>query len=122
MTSNIALTSSVTSIYKSNEIINEPQTITSCFDKIKQLKLRYPSNPTCAYLNINSIANKFDNLTCMLEQNIDVLCIAETKIDASYPVSQFHISGYKTPYRLDVSSNIWVDPCLYKRKPAFTDT
>ena len=105
MRSNIALTNSVTSIYNNEEIINEPQTITNCFEKIKQLKLKYPNNPTCAYLNINSIANKFDNLTCMLGQNIDILCIAETKIDASYPTSQFHIPGYKTPYRLDVSYN-----------------
>ena len=29
--------------------------------------------------------------------------IAETNLDASFPTSQFEISGFKTPYRLDVS-------------------
>ena len=41
----------------------------------------------------------------MLGSNIDILCLAETKLDASFPNSQFHIEGYKSPYRLDVSSN-----------------
>ena len=33
----------------------------SCFEKIKALNLKYPNNPTCAYLNINSVVN---NPTC----------------------------------------------------------
>ena len=41
----------------------------------------------------------------MLGNNIDIVCLAETKIDASYPINQFHLQGYKTPYRFDVSSN-----------------
>ena len=105
MISNIAPTNNVTSTYKNNGITDESQSNKSCFDKINQLKLRYPNNPTCAYLNINSIAKKFDNLICMLEQNIDILCIAETKIDSSYLTIQFYVPGYKTPYRFDVSSN-----------------
>ena len=36
---------------------------------------------------------------------IDVLIFAETKQDSSFPKSQFKISGYKQPYRLDMSSN-----------------
>ena len=31
--------------------------------------------------------------------------LSRTKLDASFPNSQFHIEGYKTPYILDVSSN-----------------
>ena len=77
----------------------------SCFDKIKDLKTKNPNNPTCAYLNINSVTNKLENLATMLQQNIDILCLAETKIDNSYPTGQFILQGYKTPYRLDVSSN-----------------
>ena len=41
----------------------------------------------------------------MLGTNIDILCLAETKIDSSYPKSQFHLQGYKKPLRFDVSSN-----------------
>ena len=37
----------------------------------------------------------------MLDKNIDILCIAETKIDSTYPTQQFSIPGYREPYRLD---------------------
>ena len=39
----------------------------------------------------------------MIRDNIDILVIEETKIDSSFPSSQFLIEGYKTPSRLDVS-------------------
>ena len=72
---------------------------------MKKLKLKNPLNISTAYLNINSIANKFDNLKAMIEENLDIFCIAETKIDSSYPESQFCIPGYRKPYRLDISDN-----------------
>ena len=75
----------------------------SCFEILKNIKLKYPLNLCTAHLNINSIANKIDNLKSMLEQNLDIFCIAETKIDQSYPESQFCIPGYRKPYRLDIS-------------------
>ena len=37
----------------------------------------------------------------MIENNIDILCIAETKLDKSYPKGQFTIPGYLAPYRID---------------------
>ena len=37
---------------------------------------------------------------------VDILVISETKIDSSFPTSQFLIDDFKTsPYRLDVSGN-----------------
>ena len=66
------------------------------------MKLKYPNNSTCAYLNINCISNELESLTAMLEENIDILCIAETKVYSSY---QFHLPGYRTPCRLDVNAN-----------------
>ena len=38
-----------------------------------------------------------------IEDNFDVISIAETKLDASFPKAQFQLEGYKSPYRLDVS-------------------
>ena len=35
---------------------------------------------------------------------MDVISIAETKIDASFPSAQFVFEGYHSPYRLDVSN------------------
>ena len=34
---------------------------------------------------------------------VDILIVAETKIDASFPTAQFSAEGYHKPYRLDVS-------------------
>ena len=74
------------------------------FDSIKKLKLANPKNLTCSYLNINSIRNKFHNLVDMIDNNIDIICISETKLDESFPASNFTIPGYSSPFRLDVSS------------------
>ena len=57
-----------------------------------------------AHLNINSIRNKFELLSEQVKGNVDVLMISETKIDDSFPVSQFLIEGFCTPYRLDRNS------------------
>ena len=40
------------------------------------------------------MANKADNLL-----------ISETKLDSSFPLNQFHIDGFTTPYRLDRNQN-----------------
>ena len=57
------------------------------------------------YININSIRNKFNGFSQMIGESVDVLVIAETKIDSSFPTSQFLIDGFKSPYRLDISGN-----------------
>ena len=36
---------------------------------------------------------------------LDILIITETKLDNTFPVSQFHIDGYSKPYRLDRNRN-----------------
>ena len=58
-----------------------------------------------AQLNINSLRNKFESLQHIINKNIDVLFISETKIDSSSPSTQFHLEGYATLYRLDRSTN-----------------
>ena len=45
----------------------------------------------------------FENLGEIIKQNVDVLAVAETKIDASFPLFQFFLEGYHSPYRLDIS-------------------
>ena len=57
-----------------------------------------------AHLNINSIRNKFELLSEQIKGNVVVLMISGTKIDYSFPVCQFSIEGFCTPYRLDRNS------------------
>ena len=59
------------------------------------------NNLIIAHLNINSIRNKFDLLKEIVSNNIDILVISETKLDSSFPPSQFHIEGYMPPIRAD---------------------
>ena len=72
-------------------------------DKLKELRLDNPKNLTLTYLNINSVRNKFDSLQEIVMGKVDILIVAETKIDASFPTAQFSAEGYHKPYRLDVS-------------------
>ena len=53
-----------------------------------------PKNIIFSYININSIRNKFENLCEIVENNVDVLSIAETKFDSSFPNAQFVLSGF----------------------------
>ena len=57
----------------------------------------------------------------MLGDNIDILCLAETKLDSSFPIAQFLLKGYKTTYIFDVSSNsggilVYIKEILPSRK------
>ena len=72
-------------------------------DGLKSLRIHNHSNITFSYLNINSIRKKLDDLKLIIHENVDILCIAETKIDESCPTAQFYWSGYHKPYRLDIS-------------------
>ena len=54
-----------------------------------------------ARLNINSIRNKFDSLTDVIKDNIDInivniLVLSETKVDHSYPNGQSFLDGFGT--------------------------
>ena len=53
-----------------------------------------------AHLNINSIRNKFGQVADLVKGKIDVLMISESKIDHSFPDSQFFLNGYSTQYKL----------------------
>ena len=52
-----------------------------------------------AHLNMNSTWNNSDLLANQIIGNVDVLVISETKPDASFPIEQFKIPGFSTPFR-----------------------
>ena len=63
------------------------------------------NNVIIACLNINSLANKFDQLTTVINDNIDILVLVETKLYDTFPESQFFINGFSKPYRIDRNRN-----------------
>ena len=76
---------------------------TDIYQILKGLRLSNPNNVILSYLSMNSVRNKFENLREIIKQNVDVLAVAETKIDASFLSAQYFLEGYHSPYRLDIS-------------------
>ena len=65
------------------------------FSKTNELLVIHPNNPIISYLNINSIRNKFENFTDMISEYVDVIVIAQTKLDDTFPKSKFSLPGFK---------------------------
>ena len=50
---------------------------------------------TIALLNVNSLPSKFIEIKELLVDGVfDILCIQETKLDSTFPNSQFHVIWY----------------------------
>ena len=52
---------------------------------------------------MNTIRNKFNELSTLIKYKVSILTIAETKLDESFTSNQFLLENYKKPYRLDKS-------------------
>ena len=61
----------------------------------------HPNKLKIAHININPRRKKLDLFSDQVKGNADFLMISETKIDESFPVSQFKIDGLNTPFRVD---------------------
>ena len=68
---------------------------------LRKLRVSYPNNVIIGRLNVNSVRNKFEMLQFLVADYIDILMISESKLDITFPSSQFQIYGFRTPYRLD---------------------
>ena len=51
-------------------------------------------------LNINSLPNKFNQLQELVLKHVDILVLTETKLDDSFPNSQFSVDGLSEPFRI----------------------
>ena len=72
---------------------------------LKVISKKNPNRIVLAHLNINSLRNKFDILIDQITGNVDVMVISDTKLDDSFPESQFKIPGYSSIFRLDRDQN-----------------
>ena len=66
-------------------------------------------------LSINSISNNFDQLKFLVPGKVDIHVITETKLNSTFPTSQFLIESYNEPYRFDRNRN-GVDVLTYVRE------
>ena len=74
---------------------------------LNRLSKEHQSNPIIGYLNINSLRNKINDLRKIgRKTQIHVICIDETKLNESFPDTQFYIKGYQHPaFRKDSNKN-----------------
>ena len=70
-------------------------------DTWRKLRIKNLNRVIISQININSIRNKIELLSEAVLGNIDILMVSETKIDMSFPTSQFVIQGFAAPFRLD---------------------
>ena len=62
---------------------------------LDKARAKLPREFLLAHLNINSIQNKFDEIAEITRKSrAQIMIISETKIDSTYPDSQFMIPGY----------------------------
>ena len=100
-----------------------------CFHELKRFRSKNARKLIIAGLNINSLRNKFGPVNEILQKEyIDVFCISESKLDNSFPNSQFSSKGYYC-FRQDSSARsggliTWVRhdlPCRKRDEIAISD-
>ena len=60
---------------------------------LQRLRTQNRDTLIVAYLNINFLCHKFEALKSLVQGNIDILMVSETKLDNSFPINQFTIEG-----------------------------
>ena len=71
------------------------------FYQLREYKVKYAKCLIVSYLNINSLFSKFSEFSqCLIDELVDIVCIAETKLDDTILDSAIHVRNYKL-YRQD---------------------
>ena len=70
---------------------------------LKEMKSQCPDQLIISHLNINSIHNKLDALFHIIDNNLDIMMISETKLDDSFPKAKLFFPGVVHP--IDLTEN-----------------
>ena len=57
------------------------------------------------HLNVNYLRNKFEALQYIINRNLDIMLLSETKLDDSFTPAQFMLKNFGIPYGFDRNSN-----------------
>ena len=88
---------------KSENLLPNPIDEENTYD-IRQLKCLRNQNPCrviIGHININSKRNKFQSFVKYVGNNLHIDMVSATKVDDTFPESQFLIENFPTPHRLD---------------------
>ena len=72
---------------------------------LQNLRIETSGNLVIGHSNINFIRNKVDMLSYMIGNEIDILMISKSKLDDTFPTSQFVTDSFTEPFRLDRTIN-----------------
>ena len=72
---------------------------------LKSIRVSNINRLIIGQLNINSLQNKFEDLKIVINGNLDILVLTETKLDYTFLKTQFIIEGYMPPFRFDRPTN-----------------
>ena len=68
------------------------------------MKENSPNKLIVGHLNINSIRNTFEFLEDVINRNLDIILLSETKLYNLFPSAQFILKGHGAPYMFDRNS------------------
>ena len=69
------------------------------FSIVKKLRLKNVNTTIIGQININFVSSKFNQLKELVLKHLDILVACETKLDETFPTSQFHMESFSLPYR-----------------------
>ena len=65
-------------------------------DVVRQFSLKHSKNLIISHYNVNSIRHDFCEISPIMNYfGVDILAIAESKLDDSFPSEQFNVCNYK---------------------------
>ena len=72
---------------------------------LKKVRLKNPKHVVIGNLYINSIPGKCHQLKCLISNHVDVLALAETKLDEMFATSSFLTDGFSLTFQLGQNWN-----------------
>ena len=95
--SNLNTSERIYDVFEENDV--DPSKI------LNDLRIKNINRLVIGHLNVNSVERKFESLKEVIQGNIDILVLSETKLDESYSTNMFDIEGYTLPFRRDRNIN-----------------
>ena len=78
-----------------------PSNLTNNNSSLHWVRIKNPWRIIIGQININSIRNQFEELIYIVNNEIDILMLSETKLDNTLPTSQFFMQGCSISFRTD---------------------
>ena len=72
---------------------------------LKDIRINNINRSIIGQLNINSLRNRFGQLSTIINGETDIFMISGTKLDEIFPATQFYLKGFCDPCRFDRNSS-----------------